>query len=134
MKYLVHSAIIFILILSVKNSYSATGCVSQSSGYLYFNLRSTVQQPGVPNYTWRNSADRSPNNMPSSTYCLTNRQANNTCYIVNDTGTSTGAFYGYLVDYGPLPCPLDDYIPWTILPIGLFSFFIIRKKQLLLFT
>ncbi|WP_231490236.1 hypothetical protein [Pedobacter sp. Leaf170] len=120
-------ALICIFLFNSDIVHAATGCVSQNSGYLYFNLRSTQQKPGVPNYTWRNNADR--NLTPSSSYCLTNRRANNTCFIVNDTGSSTGSFDGYLVDYGPLPCPIDDYIPFLILPIGLIGFCYMQNRS-----
>ena len=34
--------------------------------------------------------------------------------------------------YSYLPCPLDDYIPYLILPIGIFGFIYFRRRQLTL--
>jgi len=44
-------------------------------------------------------------------------------YTSNTTSTSI---------FTPVQCPLDDYIPYLILPIGIFGFIYFRRRQLTL--
>lgn len=44
--------------------------------------------------------------------------------------TCSGSKAGVIADYTVYPCPLDDYVPWLILPIGIFGFCYMRKRSL----
>ncbi|RZK53630.1 MAG: hypothetical protein EOO87_12440 [Pedobacter sp.] len=66
----------------------------------------------------------------SSVYCLRPLGGSSSCYITNTTaGYESMSAYGTLVSYGPLPCPIDDYIPYMILGVSGFGFFYLRRNK-----
>ena len=43
--------------------------------------------------------------------------------------TCSGSKLGVIVDYTVYPCPIDDYIPFLILPIGIIGLIYLRQKH-----
>lgn len=38
-----------------------------------------------------------------------------------------------IAEYSPINCPIDNYIPWLILPAGIFALFSIKRNKTVLF-
>jgi hypothetical protein len=105
------------------NSYAARGCL-YSSGYLYIN-ENAILWGGLPRFDW-NSATLS-GRVLGSDYCVTSiGTTGNSCVIVNEFLSNV---QGTLVDYRPLPCPIDNYTCFFF-AITTLGFIAVRVKTL----
>ncbi|RZK53629.1 MAG: hypothetical protein EOO87_12435 [Pedobacter sp.] len=117
------------LLVSKFNCFATNGCLYTQSGNLY------IENGGGNIYNYYEESDRITN--AANTYCLRTIGA---CQIRQRTAVYNwyGGFVRYdytltnatLVDYGPLPCPIDDYIPYSLLGVSAFGFLFIRKRLL----
>jgi len=61
--------------------------------------------------------------VPIAPYCVRKMGAvGNSCHVTS-TASGTSSAYGTLVDYGPSPCSIDDYILLIIVVIGITGFY-----------
>ncbi|WP_316736097.1 hypothetical protein [Pedobacter aquatilis] len=99
--------------LRIYDGYVTTGTVNgpyYSGGNNY-----VVYNSGVPAWTC--------NNHPEATYAI-----NVSSYSTFNCKVGDRLFNnGYLVTYNIFRCPIDDYVPWLILPISILGFFFFRK-------
>ncbi len=122
----------FLGLISASSS-AQKGCLS-STGNLYISLSGTHN--GVNQYDW-NGSGNDPNRISNAAgvYCLRSFSPAKNCYVRYNCGFF-GCTYalGEEVTYGPLPCPLDDYMPLLILAAGGFGFFFLKRNNLLGFS
>ena len=117
--------VIFFLALNSIYSYATPGCVV--GGAYVYNFRDG-SYGSVPNFRLRDP--QSSYRVPVASYCVRNVGAtSNSCYVTS-TASGTSSAYGTLVDYGPLPCPIDDYTPLMILGLAGLGVLTIKKKHL----
>lgn len=118
--------IVFLAISFTNTTKADTGCFYAASNYIYFVPTSAPNGVSVPTYALDNPA--TDYRVTASSYCYGQAGGANSCYIRNYTGGASG--YGVLVTYSPLPCPIDDYIAWLLLPIAGLGFVLIKKRML----
>lgn len=122
----IFSALMLILISSCLLR-AAEGCL-YTTGTLYVDRNGT--RNGLPRFDYDTSDPSGYVLNAASVYCIRVTTPGNSCWIRIVGGGSNAGDFGTYVDYGPLPCPIDDYIPLTILLIGGLSFFYIRNKHI----
>ncbi|MEE1945119.1 hypothetical protein VRU48_08370 [Pedobacter sp. KR3-3] len=106
-------AVAFVL-LAGNQAYAATGCIYQSSGYIYQTRDGNDM--GYPNYAYM------PRVLSSAVYCV-------------DVSTSLcridDAVWGYVVTYSTVNnCPIDDYVGLMLVVAGGVGVFFLRKRIL----
>ncbi|WP_316736094.1 hypothetical protein [Pedobacter aquatilis] len=122
---------IFFLIFSNISILTASGqgCAigyATANEVIYYGPLAGTRNFGLP-IAYNNSPGTAyPTACPKYNY---NAATGNMSCTVN--GSTTGVFKS-AANFRMVPCPLDDYIAWLLLPIGIFSFFYLRKKQLLM--
>lgn len=65
------------------------------------------------------------NSSISNNYIVLNRTTTTAC-----TTCGSSPRNGVIADFTVFPCPIDDYIPFFILPIGIFVFIYFRQSYL----
>ncbi|WP_421944645.1 hypothetical protein [Pedobacter sp.] len=115
------SFFIVAFLLTVFLANADTGCLT-TDGRVFTN-RNGLYLFFWPRYTFTNSTHwRSF----SSVYCV--EESNDDCRV--DSSVSGYADrWGKTITFTIIPCPLDDYIVWFILPIGIVSFLYLRRNQ-----
>ncbi len=121
------TSLLSFIILTVSYS-SGQGCAvnyGTTSEIIYYGALSGTRNFGAP-VAYNNSPSTAyPSACPKYSYddATTNGQ---TCRV---NGTLIGNYYIPASRIIFVPCPLDDYIPFLILPIGMLGFPYFRKKN-----
>ena len=125
----------FFLLVICKTSSAQVGCLAPSGNLYTLNSGSTYN--GAPRYNW-NGSITDPNRISaaSTTRCIRRFTPARSCYIrydCNGGGNNCTYDLGEEVNYTPLPCPVDDYIPFLVLVTGVVGGLFLKKNQLSLF-
>ncbi len=101
-----------LLLLMAGKAYSATGCIYQSSGYIYQTRDGNDM--GYPNYAYM------PRVLSSAVYCVS--VSSSLCRIDD-------AVWGYVVTYSTVNnCPIDDYTGLMLVVAGGVGVFFLRRR------
>jgi len=117
--------------------FADTGCLSSSgSNWIYTTRSGSYTGPSgttVPRYL--NNLNDGTRFQRGAVFCYRETAGANSCWIDGSAASPPqGLIYGTLVFFTQTAasCPLDDYIPWLILPIGIFGFYYIRKRSFII--
>ncbi len=117
---------LFILIFICSEGRAAVGCLSNSTTYTYINPEG-INRNGVPSYFHRYASDQ---RLSTSNFCTSPVVPEQACYIYS-TRDGWNSSYGTLVNYSTVDncnVPIDDYIPFLLISLGVVSTYFIRQK------
>ncbi|SFG92933.1 hypothetical protein [Pedobacter insulae] len=119
--------VLFLLLIFSQPVFATVGCLVGNKLHTRTNAGSSG---GIPSY------DDSPN-INATGFCIRNGTSSTPCQVRVWFFVWFTTANGFQGDYGigaPIYCPIDTYINWMLIPIGLVGMFFIRKRYVRLLS
>lgn len=129
----------FSALINYNISFAETGCAATDTPNPNIYTEHYTFAPNPPLYNLNGpfvtKSSVAQSNCSNYYYSISSTGPLGSCRLFYQTPSPGGTDYGYLVTYSPLcgvtfPVPLDDYIPLIVIGMGIFGFFLIRKRNL----